>query len=117
VLSMEHVAVVAEVMKDLPAEYEQTVVDLAREHDPAALRAMGRKLTYALLQNDPEPRDREPARQVNQHVMRWKNDRLEIRATLDKVTGAPVRGADGPAGQTPPHHARGRPGPAVAGRA
>jgi len=87
-LSMEHVAVVAEVMKALPAEYEQTVVDLAREHDPVALRAMGRKLTYALLQNDPEPRDAEPVRQVNQHVMRWKNDCLEIRATLDKVTGA-----------------------------
>ncbi|MET8763885.1 DUF222 domain-containing protein, partial [Lentzea sp. NPDC004782] len=87
-LSMEHVAVVAEVMKDLPAEYEQTVVDLAREHDPVALRAMGRKLTYALLQNDPEPRDAEPARQVNQHVMRWKDDCLEIRARLDKVTGA-----------------------------
>jgi hypothetical protein len=87
-LSMEHVAVVAEVMKDLPAEYEQAVVDLAREHDPAALRAMGRKLVYALLQNDPEPHDPEPARQVNQHVMRWKGDRLEIRATLDKVTGA-----------------------------
>ncbi|MET8764811.1 DUF222 domain-containing protein, partial [Lentzea sp. NPDC004782] len=87
-LSMEHVAVVAEVMKDLPAEYEQTVVDLAREHDPVALRAMGRKLVYALLQNDPEPRDSEPARQVNQHVMRWKDDCLEIRAKLDKVTGA-----------------------------
>ena len=87
-LSMEHVAVVAEVMKALPAEYEQTVVELAREHDPVALRAMGRKLVYALLQNDPEPRDAEPSRQVNQHVMRWKNDQLEIRATLDKVTGA-----------------------------
>ncbi|MET8764746.1 DUF222 domain-containing protein, partial [Lentzea sp. NPDC004782] len=88
VLSMEHVALVAEVMKDLPAEYEQTVVDLAREHDPVALRTLGRKLVYALLQNDPEPRDREPERQVNQHVMRWKDDCLEIRAKLDKVTGA-----------------------------
>jgi len=88
VLSMEHVAVVAEVMKALPAECEQTVVGLAREHDPVALRAMGRKLVYALLQDDPEPRDAEPVRQVNQHVMRWKGDQLEIRATLDKVTGA-----------------------------
>ncbi|MET8764685.1 DUF222 domain-containing protein, partial [Lentzea sp. NPDC004782] len=87
-LSMEHVAVVAEVMKQLPAEYEQTVVDLAREHDPAALRTLGRKLVYALLQNDPEPLDAEPERQVNQHVMRWKDDCLEIRARLDKVTGA-----------------------------
>ncbi|MGW4210742.1 DUF222 domain-containing protein [Lentzea sp. NPDC004789] len=87
-LSVEHVAVVGEVMKELPAEYEETVVDLAREHDPVALRGLGRKLVYALLQNDPEPRDREPVRQVNQHVMRWKGDQLEIRATLDKVTGA-----------------------------
>ncbi|MGW4211173.1 DUF222 domain-containing protein [Lentzea sp. NPDC004789] len=87
-LSVEHVAVVAEVMKELPAEYEEAVVSLAREHDPVALRGLGRKLVYALLQNDPEPRDREPVRQVNQHVMRWKGDQLEIRAKLDKVTGA-----------------------------
>ncbi|MET8761400.1 DUF222 domain-containing protein [Lentzea sp. NPDC004782] len=88
VLSIEHVAVVAEIMKDLPAECEQTVVDLARAHDPVELRAMGRKLVYALLQNDPEPRDPEPVRQVNQHVMQWKGDCLEIWARLDKVTGA-----------------------------
>jgi hypothetical protein len=87
-LSMEHVAVIAEVMKDLPGEYEETVAGLAREHDPVAVRAMGRKLVYALLQNDPEPRDPEPSRQVNQHVMRWKNGCLEIWARLDKVTGA-----------------------------
>ncbi|MET8761487.1 DUF222 domain-containing protein [Lentzea sp. NPDC004782] len=87
VLSIEHVAVVAEIMKDLPAECEQTVVDLARAHDPVELRAMGRKLVYALLQNDPEPRDPEPVRQVNQHVMQWKGDCIEIRARLDKVTG------------------------------
>jgi hypothetical protein len=87
-LSIEHVAVVAEVMKSLPAECEQTVVDLAREHDPLAVRTMGKKLIYALCQNDQEPRDAEPSRPVNQHVMQWKNGQLEIRAKLDKVTGA-----------------------------
>ncbi|MET8765322.1 DUF222 domain-containing protein [Lentzea sp. NPDC004782] len=110
-LSVEHVAVVAEVMKELPAEYEQAVVDLAREHDPHAVRAMGRKLVYALYQNDPEPRDPEPARQVNQHVMRWKDDCLEIRASLDKVTGAKYEALMGPLAKPRPTTAEEGPDP------
>ncbi|WP_119724484.1 DUF222 domain-containing protein, partial [Lentzea terrae] len=57
VLSLEHVAVVAEVMRDLPAEHEATVVGYAREFEPAAVRKLGRALVYGLYQNDPEPRD------------------------------------------------------------
>ncbi|WP_086667299.1 HNH endonuclease signature motif containing protein [Lentzea kentuckyensis] len=87
-LSIEHVAVVAEVMKALPADTEGSVVGFAREHEPSAVRAFGKKLAYLLYQNDPEPRDPEPAPQGNQHVMRWKNGLLEIRALLDTVTGA-----------------------------
>jgi hypothetical protein len=88
VLSVEHVAVVAEVMKALPAEAEDSIVSFAREHEPSAVRAFGKDLAYRLFQDDPEPRDVEPAPQVNQHVMRWKNGQLEIRALLDTVTGA-----------------------------
>ncbi|MET8764982.1 DUF222 domain-containing protein [Lentzea sp. NPDC004782] len=110
-LSIEHVAVVAEIMKDLPAEIEQTVVGLAREHDPAALRTMGRKLVYALLQNDPEPRDPEPVRQVNQHVMHWKNGYLEIRAKLDTVTGAKYRALMDPLAKPGPTTAEEGPDP------
>ncbi|MDX8030759.1 DUF222 domain-containing protein [Lentzea sp. BCCO 10_0856] len=87
-LSVEHVAVVAEVMKALPAEAEDSVVSFAREHEPSAVRAFGKELAYRLYQDDPEPRDADPAPQVNQHVMRWKNGQLEIRALLDTVTGA-----------------------------
>jgi hypothetical protein len=87
-LSIEHVAVVAEVMKALPADAEDSVVSFAREHEPSAVRAFGKDLAYRLYQDDPEPRDVEPAPQVNQHVMRWKNGQLEIRALLDTVTGA-----------------------------
>ena len=87
-LSAEHVAVVAEVMKDLPAEAEESVVGFAREHEPSAVRAFGKELAYRLYQDDPEPRDPEPAPQVNRHVMTWKNGMLEIRALLDTVTGA-----------------------------
>jgi hypothetical protein len=87
-LSVEHVAVVAEVMKGLPVEAEDSVVSFAREHEPSAVRAFGKELAYRLFQDDPEPRDPEPAPQVNQHVMRWKNGMLEIRALLDTVTGA-----------------------------
>ncbi|WP_434438901.1 DUF222 domain-containing protein [Lentzea sp. E54] len=88
VLSVEHVAVVAEVMKALPAEAEDSVVSFAREHEPNAVRAFGKELAYRLYQDDPPPHDPEPAPQVNQHVMRWKNGQLEIRALLDAVTGA-----------------------------
>jgi 5-methylcytosine-specific restriction protein A len=87
-LSIEHVAVVAEVMKALPAEAEGPVVSFAREHEPSAVRAFGKELAYLLYQDDPEPRDPEPAPQGNQHVMRWKNRQLEVRALLDTVTGA-----------------------------
>ncbi|NGY59303.1 DUF222 domain-containing protein [Lentzea sp. NEAU-D13] len=87
-LSVEHVAVVAEVMKTLPAEAEDSVVSFAREHEPSAVRAFGKDLAYRLYQNDPEPREPEPASQVNQHVMHWKNGMLEIKALLDTVTGA-----------------------------
>ncbi|MDX8029294.1 DUF222 domain-containing protein [Lentzea sp. BCCO 10_0856] len=87
-LSIEHVAVVAEIMKALPAAAEDPVVSFAREHEPSAVRAFGKELAYRLHQDDPEPRDPEPEPQVNQHVMRWKNGQLEIRALLDTVTGA-----------------------------
>ncbi|MFC3894788.1 DUF222 domain-containing protein, partial [Lentzea rhizosphaerae] len=52
------------------------------------VRKFGEDLLYRLYQNDPEPRDPEPAPPGNEHIMRWKNGRLEIRAKLDKVTGA-----------------------------
>ncbi|MEU0877782.1 DUF222 domain-containing protein [Lentzea sp. NPDC005914] len=87
-LSAEHVRAVAEVMAELPAEVEQLVVDVAREHDPYAVRKFGKDLAYGLYQNDPEPRDVEPAPVVNQLVKQWKNGQLEIRALLDAVTGA-----------------------------
>ncbi|NGY66371.1 DUF222 domain-containing protein, partial [Lentzea sp. NEAU-D13] len=87
-LSVEHVAVVAEVMKALPAEAEDSVVGFAREHEPSAVRAFGMELAYRLYQDDPEPREPEPVPQVNQHVMQWKNGMLEIKALLDTVTGA-----------------------------
>src|SRR5690349_761802 len=87
-LSIAHVAAVAEVMKKLPAELESLVVEVAREHDPNTVRRRGRDLAYALYQDDPEPREPEPERPVNRHTMNWKNGRLEIRANLDKVTGA-----------------------------
>ena len=87
-LSLDHVAVVAKVMRELPAEAEAPVVDFAREHEPAAVRRFGEELAYRLYQNDPEPRDAEPAPPVNEHVMRWRNGRLKIWADLDAVTGA-----------------------------
>ena len=94
-LSVEHVTAVAEAMKALPAEAEESVVGFAREHEPSAVRAFGKELAYRLYQNDPEPRDVEPEPPTNQHVMRWKNGQLEIRAKLDTVTGGKYGAAAG----------------------
>ncbi|HEX8869738.1 MAG TPA: DUF222 domain-containing protein [Lentzea sp.] len=87
-LSVAHVTAIAEVMKELPAEYESLVVDVAREHEPRAVREFGRKLAYQLFQNDPEPPDAEPSAQGNQHWKQWKNGKLHLRAILDAATGA-----------------------------
>ncbi|WP_030474338.1 DUF222 domain-containing protein, partial [Lentzea aerocolonigenes] len=87
-LSIDHVAAIAAIMKTVPAEHETTVVGYARDFEPVTVRKLGNTLAYSLYQNDPEPRDPEPAPPTNQHLMQWKNGRLEIRAKLDKVTGA-----------------------------
>jgi hypothetical protein len=87
-LSGEHVSVVAEVMKDLPPEQEQSVVEFAREHEPSAVRSFGKELAYCLYQNDPEPRETEPEPPANRLWLQWKGDQLEVRAKLDKITGA-----------------------------
>src|SRR3712207_288431 len=71
-----------------PARHEPARWVSVRQFEPATVRRLGRKLAYTLFQNDPEPRDAEPAPPGNEHRMQWKNGRLEIRAKLDKVTGA-----------------------------
>ncbi|MCP2246152.1 HNH endonuclease signature motif containing protein [Lentzea aerocolonigenes] len=88
-LSVEHVAAVAAVMQTVPADREADVVGYARDFEPHTVRTLGAKLAYSLFQDDPEPRDPELTPPPgNQHSMFWKNGRLEIRAKLDKVTGA-----------------------------
>ncbi|MCP2241835.1 HNH endonuclease signature motif containing protein [Lentzea aerocolonigenes] len=88
-LSVDHVAAVAAVMKTVPAEHEADVVGYARDFEPVTVRRLGAKLAYNLFQDDPEPRDRESTPPPgNQHMMQWKNGKLEIRAKLDKITGA-----------------------------
>ncbi|NKE55641.1 DUF222 domain-containing protein [Lentzea sp. PSKA42] len=87
-LSGEHITAVAEVMKDLPPEAEQPVVEFAREHEPSAVRSFGKELAYRLHQQDAEPREPEPKRPTNQLRLRWTDDQLEVWAKLDKVTGA-----------------------------
>ncbi|WP_045318563.1 HNH endonuclease signature motif containing protein [Lentzea aerocolonigenes] len=87
-LSVEHVAALTKAMKNLPAEAETAMVDFARENVPAAIPKFGEQLAYAMFQNDPEPRDPEPAPPVNYQRKSWKNGQLEVKAVLDTVTGA-----------------------------
>ncbi|HUQ54181.1 HNH endonuclease signature motif containing protein [Lentzea sp.] len=87
-LSGEHVSAVAEVMKELPPEAEQPVVEFARDNEPSAVRSFGKELAYRLHQHDPEPRETEEHQPVNRLRLAWKGDQLEIWAKLDKVSGA-----------------------------
>ncbi|MCP2200686.1 HNH endonuclease signature motif containing protein [Lentzea flava] len=88
-LSLDHVAAVAEAMKTLPAEVENLVVECARDHEPAAVRTFGKDLAYGLYQNDPEPRDPEPAPEGNRLTLRQnKAGDWKLAATLDALTGA-----------------------------
>jgi hypothetical protein len=88
VLSGEHISAVAEVMKALPPEAEQPVVEFAREHEPSAVRAFGQELAYRLYQQDAEPVEADPQPPLNRLRMEWKGGQLEVSARLDKVTGA-----------------------------
>ncbi|MFC3895933.1 DUF222 domain-containing protein [Lentzea rhizosphaerae] len=87
-LSGEHVSAVAKAMKSLPPEAEQPLVEYAREHEPRAVKSFARDLAYRLFQNDPEPGETEPELPVNRLRLHWKGDQLEVRASLDKITGA-----------------------------
>jgi hypothetical protein len=87
-LSGEHISAIAEVMKVLPPEAEQLVVEFARVHEPSAVRSFGKELAYRLYQQDAEPRETEPQPPVNELRMEWKGEQLEVRAVLDKVSGA-----------------------------
>ncbi|MEV6239713.1 DUF222 domain-containing protein [Lentzea sp. NPDC051838] len=96
-LSVAHVAVVAEVMKKLPAEREAEVVGYARQFDPAAVRKLGARIAYTLHQDDPEPSDPKLERLVNQHFSRWRKDGyFEVKMLLEKVTGAAYEAALSP---------------------
>ncbi|SDK78321.1 protein of unknown function [Lentzea albidocapillata subsp. violacea] len=88
-LSGDHISAVAEVMKALPPEAEQPVVEFAQAHEPSAVRAFGKELAYRLYQQDEEPGDViEPVRPANRLRMEWKGDQLEVSARLDKIAGA-----------------------------
>ncbi|NGY63957.1 DUF222 domain-containing protein [Lentzea sp. NEAU-D13] len=87
-LSAEHISAVAEVMKDLPPEAEQPVVEFALAHEPSAVRSFAKELAYRLYQQDAESRETEPRLPVNKLRMEWKGEQLEVWARLDKVSGA-----------------------------
>ncbi|SDG45385.1 protein of unknown function [Lentzea fradiae] len=87
-LSGEHVSAVAEVMKELPPEAEQPVVEFAREHEPSAVRSFGKELAYRLYQRDPEPGEAGQPEPGNRLRLAWKGDQLELWARLDRATGA-----------------------------
>ncbi|GLZ31767.1 HNH endonuclease [Lentzea sp. NBRC 105346] len=100
-LTEEHVAAVAEVMKDLPedasaeqtAEVERLVVDFGRDYEPRITRKLGKRLVYGMFQNDEEPVDKEPEPPVNKVVLRDERGRLRFWGDVDPVIGAMFRAA------------------------
>lgn len=88
-LSGDHISAVAEVMKELPAEAERSVVEFALVHEPSAVRAFGRELAYRLFQRDAEPGEPPAAEPPgNKLRMAWRGEQLEVSARLDKIAGA-----------------------------
>jgi uncharacterized protein DUF222/HNH endonuclease len=87
-LSGEHVSAVAQAMKSLPPEAEQSLVEYAREHEPSAVKSFAKDLSYRLFQNDPEPDEADQKPPRNRLRMEWKGDQLEVSAKLDKIAGA-----------------------------
>lgn len=86
--SEEHLAVIAEVMEELPAEAEAPLVEFAREHEPRAVKAFAKELAYRLFQNDREPADTELKPPVNRLVRRIEQGRYKGWFDLDLETGA-----------------------------
>jgi hypothetical protein len=89
VLSPAHLDVLVGVMEDLPAETEKTLVDVARDVDPAGVRVVANRIRAYLDQDGKEPDEAELVKPQNTLRLRKKRDgRVEFGGTLGVEEGA-----------------------------
>jgi hypothetical protein len=82
-LSAAHLDVLVGVMADLPAESEQTLVQVAREVDPAGVRVVANRIRAYVDQDGKEPDDAELVQPRNTLRLKKKRDgRVEFGGTL-----------------------------------
>jgi hypothetical protein len=89
VLSAAHLDVLVGVMEDLPAESEQTLVDVARDVDPAGVRVVANRIRAYIDQDGKEPDEADLVKPQN--TLRWRKKRdgqVEFGGTLGVEEGA-----------------------------
>jgi hypothetical protein len=89
VLSAAHLDVLVGVMEDLPAETEQTLVDVARDVDPAGVRVVANRIRAYVDHDGKEPDEADLAKPQN--TLRWRKKRdgqVEFGGTLGVEEGA-----------------------------
>jgi hypothetical protein len=83
VLSPAHLDVLVDVMEDLPAGSEQTLVDVARDVDPAGVRVVANRIRAYVDQDGKEPDEAELVEPRNTLRLKKKRDgRVEFGGTL-----------------------------------
>jgi hypothetical protein len=83
VLSAAHLDVLVGVMDDLPAESERTLVDVAREVDPAGVRIVANRIRAYVDQDGKKPDEAELVEPRNTLRLKKKRDgRVEFGGTL-----------------------------------
>ncbi|MQA62163.1 MAG: DUF222 domain-containing protein [Actinophytocola sp.] len=81
-------AIPAEVDENERAEYEKTLLDLARQSPPAVVRRAGRHLLALLDPDGAEPPDDELAEPERELLWSWsQRNRFKLRGTLDAESG------------------------------
>ncbi|WP_034269363.1 HNH endonuclease [Haloechinothrix halophila] len=97
VLNPGHVDAISETMAAMPADiddtdrasYEKTLIDLARQAQPAVVRRAGRHLLALVDPDGREPTDDEELAEPERELLwSWtRHNRLKLRGTLDSESG------------------------------
>lgn len=94
-IGLEHVDVLTDILGEIPGEvppderagYEKTLVELAREVDPAAVRKAGRHLLDRLNADGHPPTDDELRTPDRELLWQWRDGKLKFTGFLDLESG------------------------------
>jgi hypothetical protein len=108
VLSPSHLDVLVGAMEDLPAKFEQELVDIARKVDPAGVRVVANRIRAYVDQDGKEPDESELVKPQN--TLRWRkkrDGRVEFGGTLGVEEGAKFEALISPLSKPRPADATG----------